>query len=551
MPSVPLQILTSQKKYGPDGPWQAVSVSLGYPFQPLDLYPGGTFESIILAKTVCNGTSSDICGAGGLYDPGISSTVDTTSITYSAHSHGFAADWTLGAMSNRAEARYITDQLTLNPIGTQRAISVPDLSIRMITEISTIYPDGSEYLPQLGQLALGASNINQSFQVGNGDLINATLVPTYLFTSGVIASASYGLHIGSAALDLPLSLWFGGYDQSRVIGPINALPSHNNLLDNFFIDLLDIGFGVDNGASPFAYSSRDGLLAEGNSSISSSISVDLNPAAPYLYLPESTCAAILKDLPVTFQPKYGLYFWNTQDPQYARIISSPTYLGFTFRAANLDVANLTIKIPFQLLNLTLEQPLIDVPTPYFPCQPPQGSATYSLGRAFLQAAFIGVNWDQGLGHWYLAQAPGPNTAENPTQTLFTENMISSSTNWSDTWMTHWTALPVTDVNTTGETASKKSDGLSSGAYAGIGIGCALVVGIIGLFLVLLRRRRQHSRPSAPLPQTHEPKTQEIPYTDGEIYEAPEPEPREIFSGQQEQAWEMEHTEHSRHISELG
>ena len=32
---------------------------------------------------------------------------------------------------------------------------------------------------------------------------------------------------------------------------------------------------------------------------------------------------------------------------------------------------------------------------------------YTLGRAFLQAAFVGVNWEPDVGLWFLAQAPGP------------------------------------------------------------------------------------------------------------------------------------------------
>lgn len=65
-------------------------------------------------------------------------------------------------------------------------------------------------------------------------------------------------------------------------------------------------------------------------------------------------------------------------------MTSPTYLSFVFRGSN---GNLTIKAPFQLLNFTLEAPLVSNLIPYFPCQPPQAQGnSYSLGRAFLQAA---------------------------------------------------------------------------------------------------------------------------------------------------------------------
>ncbi|KAL9598546.1 MAG: hypothetical protein Q9219_004448 [cf. Caloplaca sp. 3 TL-2023] len=552
--SVPLQVSTSDVHYGPDGPWQAVRVALGDPPQQLDLYPGGTFESIILSTTVCGSKSSGSCGAGGLYNPKRSGTVDQGSIAYSTHSQGFAVDWTLGALNNSGEARYILDQLTLNAIGTQRSVIIPDLSIRMITEVSTTYPDGSQYPLQLGQLALGASNTNQTFEVTTGTAVNGSLLPNYLWSEGdgIIATSSYGLHIGSANLGPPLSLWLGGYDQSRVIGPVNSLPSHNNLLDNFFIDLLDINIGVDNGASPFSYSQREGLLAESNSSIPSTLSVDMNPASPYLSLPNSTCAAIARDLPVTYQPKYGLYTWNVNDPQYERIVTSPTYLGFVFRATNLDVANITIKVPFQLLNLTLDQPLVSEPMPYFPCQPPQVEGYYSLGRAFLQAAFIGVNWDQGLGHWYLAQAPGPDTAVTASQTLFRESVVASSSNWSATWRTHWT--PLADDTNAGSVRSDDSttgdEGLSSGAYAGIGVGCAAAVAAAAAVTAIFLLRRRRRRCSGVIDKTEESSRGESEavgnpvggVTDqGLLHEAPAgKEASEVSGGQRTEAWELDH-----------
>jgi hypothetical protein len=57
----------------------------------------------------------------------------------------------------------------------------------------------------------------------------------------------------------------------------------------------------------------------------------------------------------------------------------------------------------------------------------------TLGRAFLQAAFICVNWganDTGKGSWMLAQAPGPNT---PSQEVVksidaNDNFVVPSTN---------------------------------------------------------------------------------------------------------------------------
>lgn len=216
-----------------------------------------------------------------MFDPKSSNSIDSTSIQYSTHDPGSSVDWTLGAVHYSGQAVYVLDSLNLAPIGTQESQVIPDLSIRMLTEISTTYPDGSRYPLQVGQLALGSSDINQTFAIGNGaTTIKASLVPDYLWETKAIRSSSYRLNIGSASLNLPLSLWFGGYDETRLLGPVSSLPSHNNDLDNFIIDLIDITIAVDHGGSPFAYRKRDGILGEGNNSMPNTIAVAMNPAAP-------------------------------------------------------------------------------------------------------------------------------------------------------------------------------------------------------------------------------------------------------------------------------
>jgi hypothetical protein len=123
------------------------------------------------------------------------------------------------------------------------------------------------------------------------------------------------------------------------------------------------------------------------------------------------------------------------------IVSSPSYLSFTFRLNSAVSQNITIRVPFSLLNLTLTSPIISTPTLYFPCFPGQApGGIFSLGRSFLQAAFIGVNWRTGNGVWFLAQAPGPNTPTTiaPTPIQPTDNsIISSTTVWADTWSGFW------------------------------------------------------------------------------------------------------------------
>ena len=501
----PLQVAASDTVYGPDGPWQAVSVQLGSPGQKLDLYPGGVFQSNILTNQICQDITATPCGSGGLFIPENSETIDDTSISFGSGNAGSSSFWTNGAMLlSYSDTTSIRDQLHI------AGNTVANFDATMIPNITTQYPDGS-YPLQVGELSLGPST-NQTFTVGDStNSINASLIPGSLVAKKIIPSNSFGLHIGigAEALKLDLSLWLGGYDASRIVGPVSSQSLKNDPGSEFVIDLLDIGIGVDHGGSPFPYSSQGGLLSSGNSSVSSAgISVYMNPSAPYLSLPNSTCAAIAKDLPVTYNAGKALYFWDVADPQYAKIVTTPTYLSFVFGGSS---GNLTINTPFQLLNLTLQAPLTSTPTPYFPCQPPQGdSGTYSLGRSFLQSAFIGVSWiDQGVGQWYLAQAPGPKTDSNPQSKPLTSDSQPRGlgNTWADTWDGFWTALPASTVGPTPTkpansvpTSAPPTHGLSGGTIAGIAIGgvCAVVI-TLGIGFLLFRRRKGGTPKAPPFP----------------------------------------------------
>ncbi|KAL9074339.1 MAG: hypothetical protein Q9161_002325 [Pseudevernia consocians] len=489
----PLQVPTSNRVYGPDGPWQAVSVQLGSPGQNLDLYPGGIFSSNILTVKQCQGTSLDPCGSGGLFNPDNSTTIDDTSIKYDLGSNGTSSLSTDGkpvfAYSNET---FVLDQLEF------QGVTVTNHSISMYSELQMVYPDGN-YSLQVGFLSLGPV-FNQTFPAaGDNPSINGSLIPGDLLVQNRIPSNSFGLHIGISAVTpkLDLSLWLGGYDAARIVGPVSTQSTNGY---DFAIDLLDIGIGVDHGESPFSYSSQQGLLSDGNSSITSNgIGVTIDPTTPYLYLPNSTCTAIAKDLPVIYNGDKALYTWNTTDPQYNKIITSPTYLSFVFREST---GNLTIKAPFQLLNLTLGAPLMPEDTPYFPCQPTQGFRySYTLGRAFMQAAFVGVNWaTTGESEWFLAQAPGPNTFTEPQSRSFTNSEPAGyGQEWADSWKGYWTAIPSPTASSTmmSKTAAAiSSHHLAGGAIAGIAIGGAIAAAIVAGICIWRFRRKKGGNPEA-------------------------------------------------------
>lgn len=160
----------------------------------------------------------------------------------------------------------------------------------VVSEAYETLPDGTTYLMQIGHLSLGAPEFNESWlHFPPNPRWNGTILPSALFEQGNAPPSSYGLHIGSEALGISGSLNIGGFDASRALEPVS---SQVYAIDRLPIDLLDIGIGVAEGASPFNFTSKIGLLAEGNSSLGFSTSVLVEPQVPYIYLPQSSCDTI-------------------------------------------------------------------------------------------------------------------------------------------------------------------------------------------------------------------------------------------------------------------
>ncbi|RAK76188.1 uncharacterized protein BO72DRAFT_487024 [Aspergillus fijiensis CBS 313.89] len=435
----PFAVSWSDQTFGFDGPWRAVTVEVGSPGQELSLYPGGSWGGSVFLESICsNSTLAPICHTSK--EGGLFDGSRSATFDNESIQFGAAGAFRVGeadAVRQYGTVRYGFDYYD---VGGKR---IPNVSTRWITDAYRVYPGGKAYPVDLEILSLGASDINQTFtQDDDKPAIQTTFVPSYMFgTLKMLPSYSYGMRMGS-----------------------------------------------------------HGLLAKGNASIAPGITVTTSPADPYLYLPQSTCAAIAAELPVMYQPDYGLYFWDTTDRLYSQIITSPAYLGFVFSKNSRNNANLTIKVPFSLLSLTLKAPLLENSTSYFPCMGTTG--TYALGRAFAQAAFIGVNWGLPAGNWFLAQAPGPNIPGSARPTVIRPGDATISANlseWENSWEGHWTELPTMRGSSGSPDDDGGGGGLSDIAKAGIGLGVSLSLTLTALAVVVLFRHGRCTTLRSPKP----------------------------------------------------
>ncbi|KAI1107876.1 aspartic peptidase domain-containing protein [Jackrogersella minutella] len=482
----PVPVQWSNQSIGPDGPWPVFEMTMGG-VQTVALYPGGRIQpSYIISKAYCEDiTGKCYASTAGLYDP-----AQGGSNIFNASTNDEYFTWGFDIVPQSHQWNSWFDNVTFSQ---EPDTSISNLWLALIDEGQVKLPGGGDYPLFAGCASLGGGE----YPLPNGTSIS---IPTQLYTRGKTASDSFGMHLGSRTTGPEPSLYFGGYDQKRVLGPILTTP-------NATLSLKDISINVVAGYSPFRFTStKTGLLAAG-SAIGDTLEVGIDGCAPYISLPQSTCDAIAEWLPVKYNNLMGLYTWETDSPQYLNIVKSASVLSFTFLSSNDH--EVTVSVPFMHLNLTLDIPLVSSPTPYFPCNPHNGG--YVLGRAFLQDAFLGQNWNDSYlgsqGVLYMAQASGPNISTGPdVRNLegYGLGVSSSSSNWSSTWDGYWTPLPIEQAyNYTAPSAGTSADTSAgtpgSGKIIGGSIGgvaAGLIVIVTGIILLRKRRKDAAELPTA-------------------------------------------------------
>lgn len=339
----------------------------------------------------------------------------------------------------------VTNYFDAMQIGGNRVDANINVTVFDVTKWNVILPNNKQYTPKIGYMGLAENNGPSPDKTPPGIL-------KQLKSNKTIGSRSFGMHLGSATLQQSGSLILGGYDQSRALGDVGKW----GFDDALGLYLKDVTLGVEQGGSPFSginitktspaslWKGLEGSEVGRNNTRQSggpdgsAITAPLTSFSSF-YLPKGNCEAVAEHLPVTWRKDIGYYVWNTKNEQYNKIISSPAYLGFVF--ATPEAKNITIKVPFGLLNLTLESPIVDSPTPYFPCQPYDGmTGVWPLGRAFLQAAFMHVDFEKGA--IYLAQGPGPTLEQSVIQSCNPGDSIKTNpiSSFAKTWQDHWTVL---------------------------------------------------------------------------------------------------------------
>ena len=197
-----------------------------------------------------------------------------------------------------------------------------------------------------------------------------SLIPSTSF--GYTAGAPYRLKGVLGGLTL------GGYDVSKFVPNPHSFTFAPDNSRDLVVGIQSIAFEAQNGTTsnllPF------GILAYIDSTI------------PYIYLPLEACKAFEKAFNLKYNATTQLY--PVSDSQHADLIAQNASITFTLGDDVKGGDTVNITLPYDSFDLTATFPLVDDSTRYFPLKRAANESQYTLGRTFLQEAYLIVDYER-------------------------------------------------------------------------------------------------------------------------------------------------------------
>ena len=263
-----------------------------------------------------------------------------------------------------------------------------------------------------------------------------------------------------------MSLTLGGYDSSRFVAHDISFTLNPSQQPQAYVNSISV---VSTAAST-NWATPVSLLNAGDS-----VSAIIDSSTPFLWLPQSVCDSFAENLGLSYNESLQLYTFDENPSQ--RDTLQKASLNFTFGLSNLasstDIVNITL--PYEAFDLEATFPFLNYTTYgasnstkyYFPLKVATNEAQYTIGRAFLQEAYIITDYERN--NFSVHQA------------------IHTGDALGDTSLVSITRY---DKSTLSGNPSSPSQRLSSGAVAGIAIGIVAICAL-GSFLIFWFWRRRH------------------------------------------------------------
>ena len=185
----------------------------------------------------------------------------------------------------------------------------------------------------------------------------------------------------------------GGYDENRFV-PHNITfelnPSQN---PQAYINSLS----VSSAASSNNWTTPVQLLTAADR-----VSAIIDSTTPYLWLPEAVCDRFADALGLTYNQSLNIYTFDGNPSQHN--VLGNAQLSFTFTLSDIQSSgdDVNITLPYEAFDLQLTFPAIpgtsygasNSTANYFPLKQATNEAQYTIGRAFLQEAYIITDYER-------------------------------------------------------------------------------------------------------------------------------------------------------------
>ncbi|KAI0009995.1 acid protease [Xylariaceae sp. FL0662B] len=430
-------VVISPSEYfeGNDGPWSSFFLRVGTPEQDVRaLVSTASPESmVVLSDYGCSTSVFETVPAncavsrGNLFIPNKSLSWDELGI-FGINENGVGLEANLG-YSQRSE-------VGLETLGI--GLTGPKLDNQTVAGIATPEPF------YLGIFGLNNQPVNFS-SLGN---YSSPSFLTTLKDQQIIPSLSWSYTAGAKyrLKQVYGQLIFSGYDASRFTENSVSFTMADDVTRDLVVVLQSISYS----------GSTSAIL------LSDPINIFMDSTDPNLWLPDSVCDAFEDAFGLTVDNTTGLYLVN--DTHHTTLLNSGAEV--TFRLS--DVTNggdaVTIVLPYSAFDLTAEYPLVNNTGYYFPLKRAANSTQYTLGRTFLQEAYLTADYER-------------------------ETFNVSACAWVEGAEENIVTIPSRDSNS-GSSSTTGGSSLSGGAIAGIVVGAVIAALIVGAAIALIVRRRR-------------------------------------------------------------
>ncbi|KAF1990480.1 acid protease [Aulographum hederae CBS 113979] len=422
---------------GNDGPWSTFGVQVGTPTQNVRLLPwsGGTAVWVVVPEG-CTPDDPHDCpdDRGMIFDRNASITWEEIGI----YELAITEEGKLGYSGNGV---YGNDTVTLGWQGQ----GLPTLDRQVVTGI----PPKDFYL---GVIPLSYLPTNfTTYDDPRPSLL------TNLKNEHYIPSVSWGYTAGGNKLDPPVfgSLTLGGYDTSRFVQNDLSIPLGADQSRDLLVAVQSISTNATDtplSAQPF-YAFIDSIVSQ-------------------IWLPEAACSAFETAFNLTYNEDNNIY--TVSNSSRASLLRENPIVTFTLGASSSQPGpSVNITMPYWAFDLTLTpasplNPNTDQDTNYFPLRRGANNSQYTLGRAFLQSAYVIANYEHA--NFSVSQA------------LYPDQSVPAN------------LVPILAPLTQSSPGASGTSQISGGAIAGIAVGAAAIIVLVavGAWFFIRRRQRRNS-----------------------------------------------------------